>query len=68
MNKINKNMTFKEVLEICPGAVEVFASFKLYCAGCPMAGMESVEQGCKAHGINADELVKKLNERCEKDV
>ncbi|MBU3912538.1 MAG: hypothetical protein KKE50_00440, partial [Nanoarchaeota archaeon] len=31
--------------------------------GCPFASMESIEQGAKAHGLDADELVKELNKK-----
>jgi hybrid cluster-associated redox disulfide protein len=35
----------------------------MFCSGCPMAMMETLEQGCLAHGIDADEILKELNEK-----
>ena len=60
--KINKNMTFTELIEADPQATEKLMKAGMHCIGCPMAMMETIEQGCEAHGIDADELVKELNE------
>ena len=34
----------------------------MHCLGCPMASAESIEDACATHGVDADELVAKLNE------
>jgi hybrid cluster-associated redox disulfide protein len=34
----------------------------LHCLGCAIASFESIEQGAQAHGIDADALVKGLND------
>ncbi len=65
--KITKNMTFSQVLENYPQSIEVFMGEQLYCATCPMKSKETVEQGCIVHGIDPDEFIKKLKQRCEKD-
>ncbi|MBU4396811.1 DUF1858 domain-containing protein, partial [Patescibacteria group bacterium] len=36
--------------------------FGFHCVGCPMAGMESLEDGAKAHGMNEKELKKMTGE------
>jgi len=59
---INKQMTFKEVIEKYPKTIEIFLNEGMHCIGCPMASQEKIEQGCEAHGIDADKLIKKLNE------
>jgi hybrid cluster-associated redox disulfide protein len=33
----------------------------MHCLGCAAAHFETLEQGCGAHGIDVDELVKDLN-------
>jgi len=33
----------------------------MHCFGCPFASMESLEDGAKAHGLDADELISELN-------
>jgi len=64
--KINKDMKFGEVLEKYPETGEVFVEEGLYCISCPMAAMETIKDGCKAHGIDADKFVKKLNSKVNK--
>ncbi len=61
---ITKNMTFSEIMEKHPESVEVLFNSGLHCIGCGMAMSESLEDGCRAHGMNKkeiDELIKKLN-------
>ena len=62
-NKITKNMTFAELIKADPKAAEKLMGKGMHCCGCPMAMMETLEQGCEAHGLDADELVKELNEK-----
>lgn len=62
MKNITKEMSISEVLKLDMGAAPVFLEYGMHCIGCPMASAESIEQACAGHGIDADELVKKLNE------
>ena len=61
MKKINKNMTFEEVLKKYPQTAEVFLEAGMHCIGCIMASGETIEQGAKAHGIDVKKLLEKLN-------
>jgi len=58
---INKDMTFKQVLEMGPEVVQVFVKYNMGCVGCAAAKFESIEQGAKAHGINLEDLLRDLN-------
>lgn len=60
-DKINKDMTFFEVMRTYPESVQVLKKYNLGCVGCMGAQNESLEQGANAHGIDADALVKDLN-------
>ncbi len=60
-NKINKDMTFDQVLAMGPEAAEVLSSFNLGCVGCLGASTESLAQGAKAHGLDVVEIVNALN-------
>jgi len=57
-----------ERYDICPGdedapdVVKVLAKYNLGCIGCMGAQAESLEQGCSAHGLNVDEVLKDLNQ------
>lgn len=59
--QITKDMTFAHVMRMHPDVVKVLAKYNLGCVGCMGAQNESLEQGCKAHGLNVDEVVKDLN-------
>ena len=38
-----------------------FLEMGMHCLGCPSARGESVAMACMVHGVDADELVEKLN-------
>ena len=66
MKKINKKMSIGEILEICPEAGGIMAKYGMGCIGCPMAQMENLEDGAKAHGISNEiviEIVKEINQK-----
>jgi hybrid cluster-associated redox disulfide protein len=60
-DKITKEMTFAQVLRMHPDVVKVFARFNLGCVGCMGAQNESLEQGCGAHGLDVNDVLKELN-------
>ena len=67
MMKIKKDMTMGEIVNNYPESVEVMEKEGPHCPTCPMAQMETLEAGARAHGLDPDKLVKKLNEKVEKD-
>jgi len=47
-----------------PELAGMLLSSGMGCMGCPMAQMETIEEGCRAHGMNdkeIDELIERLN-------
>ena len=62
MATINKQMSIGQVLEIDRDTAPIMMEYGMHCMGCPFSMMESLEQGCAAHGTDADELVQKLND------
>ncbi len=40
----------------------VLMEIGMHCLGCPASQMETIEQAAAVHGMDADELVKMLNE------
>ena len=64
--KINKTIPLMELMQKHPEAAEVLFSRGLGCIGCPAAMMETLEQGCLAHGIDPDEVVKEINKKIKK--
>ena len=65
METITKQMTIAEVLEKDIDSAMVFMEAGMHCVGCPSASGESIEEASAVHGINADELVDKLNKYFE---
>ena len=64
MKKINKKTKLSEVFKTNDKAIKILMKEGFSCMGCPMAMQETIEEGCKAHGMNEkeiEELIKKLN-------
>jgi hybrid cluster-associated redox disulfide protein len=63
--KITKNTKLNEILDAKgEKAAEILFKSGMGCVGCPMSQMESLEDGCKAHGMSdkeINEIVEKLN-------
>jgi len=58
---IEKTMTFAEIMEKKPEAAGVLMKAGMHCFGCAMAGGETLEEGCLAHGLNPDKIIKEIN-------
>lgn len=58
---ITKDMRIVEVLQAKPQSAQVFGSLGMGCIHCLMAHQETVEEAAAVHGVDADELVAKIN-------
>ena len=64
--KITKKTKLNEILRRNPELAGVLFETGLSCIGCPMALQETLEQGCKVHGMKKkeiDDLIKKINKK-----
>lgn len=59
--QITKDMTIMEVLNNDMGVANILMDSGMHCLGCVMASGEDLGQACAVHGIDADEMVKKIN-------
>jgi hybrid cluster-associated redox disulfide protein len=59
--EVTKDMSIGEVLRADQTTADIFMEFGMHCLGCPHATMESLEDACRAHGADADELTRRLN-------
>ncbi len=59
---IKKTDIIAEVLKRNKDAEEILRNFGMGCLGCPSATMESLEDACDIHGLDIEEVLKKLNE------
>lgn len=57
----NKDSKIGEILEKAPEKAEILLERGMHCLGCPASQMESIEEACEVHGIDVEDLVKKLN-------
>jgi hybrid cluster-associated redox disulfide protein len=62
MQQIAKDMIISDVLKLDKGTVPIFLNSGMHCLGCPSSSGESIEEACAIHDIDADQLVKDLND------
>ena len=55
--EITRDTLIAEVVENCPEAMPAFMDIGMHCIGCAMAGGETIEQACAAHGVDPDEFL-----------
>ncbi len=59
--KITKDMIIGEILDMDRTTAPFFLEMGMHCLGCPSARGETLEQACAVHGVDADEMVAKIN-------
>ncbi len=59
--KVKKDTIIGDILDADRDTAPYFLEMGMHCLGCPSSRGETVEQACAVHGIDADELVEKLN-------
>ncbi|MGN0520253.1 MAG: DUF1858 domain-containing protein [Candidatus Fimenecus sp.] len=62
LTEITKDMTIGDILDADRETVPFFLEMGMHCLGCPASRGETVAQACEVHGVDADELVNKINE------
>jgi hybrid cluster-associated redox disulfide protein len=68
--KITRDMMIGEVVREHPGTAMVMMSHGMHCVGCHVAAFETIEQGCKGHGMDdkqIDEMVEEMNKIVEEE-
>ena len=58
---ITKDTLIGDILDMDRTVAPYFLEMGMHCLGCPSARSETVEQACEVHGVDCDELVKKIN-------
>ncbi len=59
--QITKDMLIGEILELDMETAPFFFEMGMHCFGCPSARSETLEDACAVHGVDADEMVSKIN-------
>lgn len=58
---VTKDTIIGDILDMDSDVAPYFLEIGMHCLGCPSARGESVADACAVHGVDADELVAKLN-------
>lgn len=62
MATITENTIINDVLKLNPDTAQFFLEIGMHCLGCPSARGENLKDACEVHGVDCDELVKKIND------
>lgn len=60
--QVTKDTLIGEALQINMDIAPIFMSIGMHCLGCPASQGETIEEACQVHGVDADELVQKIND------
>ncbi|MCI9225864.1 MULTISPECIES: DUF1858 domain-containing protein [unclassified Acutalibacter] len=66
MASITKDTIIGEILDLDETTAPFFLEMGMHCLGCPSARGETLEQACAVHGVDAEELVSKINAHLSK--
>ena len=58
---ITKDTLIGEALDYDVTLSKYFMEMGMHCLGCPASRGETIEQACEEHGVDCDDLLKKLN-------
>lgn len=61
MTHVTKDMIIGQIIQIDRGIIPILMQSGMHCLGCPSSQMESLEDACAVHGINADALIEQIN-------
>lgn len=59
--KVTKDTLIGDLLSIAPESAEILLAIGMHCLGCPASRAESLEEACMVHGVDVDEVLKKIN-------
>jgi hybrid cluster-associated redox disulfide protein len=60
--EITKQTTMGEMLQYDGGIAYVLMQSGMHCVGCPSSIAESLEEACMVHGLDADEVLKAIQD------
>ncbi len=60
--EVTKETIIGDIVDFDEDTGDIFLECGMHCIDCPVSRMESIEEACDVHGVDADELIAKLNE------
>jgi len=61
MATVTKDMLIGDILRIDGSIAPILMGVGMHCLGCPASQMESLEDACAVHGMDADEVAEQIN-------
>ena len=58
---VTPNTLIGDMVLFHPETAELLFSIGMHCLGCPSSGIETISDAARVHGLDADDLVRKLN-------
>ena len=62
VKEVKKDMLIGEILEMDMTIAPILMASGMHCVGCPASAGETLEEAVGVHGLDADEMVSKINE------
>lgn len=59
--KVTGESVIGDILDFNRDTAPFFIEMGMHCLGCPASRGETLEQACRLHGVDANELVSKIN-------
>jgi len=56
-----KDILIGDLLDQNPDAAPYLLEMGMHCLGCPSARGESLEEACRVHGVDVNDLLAKIN-------
>ena len=60
--QITKQTLIGEMLQMDMGIAAILMAAGMHCVGCPSSAMESLEEACRVHGMDADQVLQRVND------
>ena len=60
--EISKKTRIGDMLNVDRGIAVILMQAGMHCVGCPASAGESLEEACEVHGLDADEVLKNIQE------
>jgi len=62
MSQVTKDTIIGDILDLNSDTAQYFFEIGMHCLGCPASRGETLEEACMVHGVDADELLGKIND------
>ena len=59
---VTKDTLIGEMLQMDMGIAAILMAAGMHCVGCPSSAMQSLEEACMVHGMDADQVLVRIND------